>query len=129
MTKLKGILEKINVNDWQEISAFLDSIKSAPEAVPVLEKKEFLSLLSTGAAFVTYDFGIDGVSIEIFKYAECLEEILPGIPLHFVGGDFHEKADIVLKDYWKRFEIDGFTSTLIAAFLITVINSILRWIF
>ena len=108
MTKLKSILEKINVNDWQDISTFLDSIKSAPEAVPVLEEKEFSSLLSTGAAFVTYDFGIDGVSIEIFKYAECLEEILPGIPLHFIGGDFHEKADIVLKDYWKRFEIAGF---------------------
>ena len=108
MTKLKSILEKINVKDWRDISAFLDSIKSAPEAVPVLEEKEFSALLSTGAAFVTYDFGIDGVSIEIFKYAECLEEILPGIPLHFIGGDFHEKADIVLKDHWKRFEIDGF---------------------
>ena len=33
---------------------------------------------------------------------------IPNIPLHFIGGDFHEKADIVLKDYWKRFEIDDF---------------------
>ena len=65
-------------------------------------------MLASGAGFVTYDFGIDGVSIEIFKYAECLEEIFPGIPLHFIGGDFHEKADIVLKNYWKRFEVDDF---------------------
>jgi len=108
MTKLKNILENIKVNDWRDISSFLDSIKSTPEAVPDLSEKEFSSLLSKGAAFVTYDFGIDGVSIEIFKYAECLEEILPGIPLHFIGGDFHEKADIVLKDYWKRFEVDDF---------------------
>jgi len=108
MNKLKNILEKIEVNDWQDISKFLNSIKSSPELVPVFNEKEFSSLLSTGAAFVTYDFGIDGVSIEIFKYAECLESIFPNIPLHFVGGDFHEKADIVLKDYWKRFEIDGF---------------------
>ena len=108
MTKLKNILNEIEVNDWQDISKFLDSIKSTPESIPELSKKDFSSLLSKGAAFVTYDFGIDGVSIEIFKYAECLEHIFPEIPLHFIGGDFHEKADIVLKDYWKRFEIDGF---------------------
>jgi len=108
MAKLKNFLENITVNDWRDISKFLDSIKSAPESVPALNEKEFSSLLSSGAAFVTYDFGIDGVSIEIFKYAECLEEILPGIPLHFIAGDFHDKADIVLKDYWKRFEIDDF---------------------
>ena len=93
MTKLKNTLENIEVNDWQDISKFLDSIKSTPELVPDLSEKEFSSLLSTGAAFVTYDFGIDGVSIEIFKYAECLEHIFPDIPLHFIGGDFHEKAD------------------------------------
>ncbi len=108
MAKLKNLLENITVNDWRDISKFLDSIKSAPESVSALNEKDFSSLLSSGAAFVTYDFGIDGVSIEIFKYAECLEEILPGIPLHFIAGDFHEKADIVLKDYWKRFEIDDF---------------------
>ena len=108
MTKLKNALENVEVNDWQDISKFLDSIKSSPELVPNLSEKQFSSLLSTGAAFVTYDYGIDGVSIEIFKYAECLEHIFPDIPLHFIGGDFHEKADIVLKDYWKRFEIDDF---------------------
>ncbi len=108
MAELKNILANIKVNDWRDISEFLDSIKSTPESIPALNEKEFSSMLSTGAAFVTYDFGIDGVSIEIFKYAECLEEIFPGIPLHFIGGDFHEKADIVLKDYWKRFEIDDF---------------------
>ena len=108
MAELKNILESITVNDWRDISKFLDSIKSTPESVPALSEKEFSSMLASGAGFVTYDFGIDGVSIEIFKYAECLEEIFPGIPLHFIGGDFHEKADIVLKNYWKRFEVDDF---------------------
>ena len=108
MAELKDTLESIKINDWRDISKFLDSIKSTPESIPALSEKKFSSMLANGAAFVTYDFGIDGVSIEIFKYAECLEEIFPGIPLHFIGGDFHEKADIVLKDYWKRFEIDGF---------------------
>ncbi len=108
MDKLKNILDNTKVNDWQNISEFLDLIQTTPDSVPELSKKKFSSLLSNGAAFVTYDFGIDGVSIEIFKYAECLEQIFPGIPLHFIAGDFYEKADIVLKDYWKRFKIDNF---------------------
>ena len=108
MAKIKKILESIEINDWQDISAALDQIESIPDSAVKLDNKKFSSLISKGTAFVTYDFGIDGVSIEIFKYAECLEHISPGIPLHFIAGDFHEKADIVLKDYWKRFKIDDF---------------------
>ncbi len=108
MTRLRSILQHIEVNDWRDISEILDLIELNLDPVPELSEKEFSSLLAAGAAFVTYDFGIDGVSIEIFKYAECLEQISPGIPLHFIAGDFHEKADIVLKDYWNRFKIDGF---------------------
>jgi hypothetical protein len=101
-------LEQVKVSEWHDISAFLDSIKLSDTEAPELSDRKFLELIADGAAFITYDFGIDGVSIEIFKYAECLEHILPDIPLHFIGGDFHEKADIVLKDYWKRFRLDGF---------------------
>ena len=108
MTNLKTVLNSIEVSDWRDISEFLDLAALNLELVPKLTDKEFLSLLADGAAFVTYDFGIDGVSIEISKYADCLEHIQPEIPLHFISGDFHEKADIVLKDYWKRFKIDNF---------------------
>jgi glycosyltransferase involved in cell wall biosynthesis len=108
MAGLRTILNSVKINDWQDISEFLDLIALEPDSAPKLTETEFLSLLADGAAFVTYDFGIDGVSIEIAKYADCLERIQPGIPLHFIGGDFHEKADIVLKDYWKRFKIDNF---------------------
>lgn len=108
MPELKTILNSVSVNDWQDISGFLDLIALDPAPVPELTEQEFLALLAAGAAFVTYDFGIDGVSIEIAKYAACLEHIQPGIPLHFIGGDFHEKADIVLKAYWKRFKIENF---------------------
>ena len=105
---LEKTLEGVKISDWRDISAFLDSIRLTEAEAPELSDRKFLELVANGAAFVTYDFGIDGVSIEIFKYAECLEHISPDIPLHFIGGDFHEKADIVLKDYWKRFKVDGF---------------------
>ncbi|MCP3967607.1 MAG: glycosyltransferase family 4 protein [Lentisphaerae bacterium] len=97
-----------SVSNWQDISIILDKIVTSAPQSQVLSQAEFNNIVEQGAAFVTYDFGIDGVSIEIFKYAECLERIFPGLPLHFIGGDFHEKADVILKDYWKRFTIDGF---------------------
>ena len=108
MSKLETVLEETKVNNWQDITRTLKKIKSQAGLTTLLSEKQFNSLLSKGVTFVTYDFGIDGVSIEIFKYAECLERICPNLPLHFIGGDFHAKADIVLKDYWKRFRIKGF---------------------
>ncbi|MDD5698841.1 MAG: glycosyltransferase [Victivallaceae bacterium] len=108
MAGLENILAYAKVKCWKDISAVLDQLQAASGSVPELNKKEFSSLLAGGAAFVTYDFGIDGVSIEIAKYAAVLEQLFPGIPLHFIGGDFHDKADVVLKDHWHRFKLDGF---------------------
>jgi len=100
------------IEDWEDISAFLDEACTAPPSVPCDDRQEFRESVARGAAFYTYDYGIDGVSIEITKYAQCLENLFGsseegGIPLHFIGGDFHDKADIVLKPYWKRYRIEG----------------------
>jgi glycosyltransferase involved in cell wall biosynthesis len=109
MSLLGAVLEKHHnkVNDWQDISEILSTLENTQLPYGKLSESEFNELISKGAAFVTYDFGIDGVSIEIFKYADCLEHMFPQIPLHFIAGDFHDKADIVLKDYWKRYHIPG----------------------
>ena len=98
------------VSTWSDIEAFLLDLEDSSMGGSV-SKEEFNAILSKGVAFITYDFGIDGVSIEIFKYAECLEGILgregSSLPLHFIGGDFHDKADVVLKPCWNRFHVPG----------------------
>lgn len=107
--KCVSLLEKINkaeISNWSDIDSFLSNLKNSVSN-PKLNKKEFHELLQNGTAFITYDFGIDGVSIEIQKYARCLEDILGKVPMHFIGGDFHDKADIVLDEDWNRFEIKG----------------------
>jgi glycosyltransferase involved in cell wall biosynthesis len=109
--EMMAALRAANINNWNDISCFLASIKDRM----VLQKKskeEFKNEVRKGIAFITYDYGIDGVSIEISKYASCFESILAdedgNIPeLHFVGGDFYDKAEAVLKPYWNRFEIKG----------------------
>lgn len=99
-------LESKKISNWNDISEYLDEAEERTNALPANEKN-LHKLFQKGAAFITYDFGIDGVSIEIFKYAQCLESILGNVPLHFIGGDFYDKADVVLKPYWNRFKIDG----------------------
>lgn len=105
-------IDSASVGDWADISRFLDEARGAAPPPQAHDRERFTSLLGSGIAFYTFDYGIDGVSIEITKYAQCLENIFAArpdreLPLHFIGGDFHDKADIVLKPYWKRFRIDG----------------------
>ncbi len=109
---MKTTLASADINNWNNIASFLQSIKS--KNLPIEESTEtvFYADLRQGIAFLTYDYGIDGVSIEISKYASCFERILAdkngNLPkLHFIGGDFYDKAEAVLKPYWNRFEIEG----------------------
>ncbi|MCF7792286.1 MAG: glycosyltransferase [Victivallales bacterium] len=103
-------LDKPEISSWNDISSMLDKVKTISRQ----NRSEFtgtsLETLKSGISFITFDYGIDGVSIEIEKYALCLEKLFKdkldlNIPLHFIGGDFHDKADTVLKPRWNRFRI------------------------
>ena len=63
--------------------------------------------MAEGIAFVTFAFDIDGVSMEIAKYARCLNEISPGAPIHCIAGNFGEKSDVILDPEWKRYRLEG----------------------
>ncbi len=107
------MLEKLGSAEpkgWDGISDILADIMQTEKLATPQTKNEFLQQISKGIAFVTYNYGIDGVSIEINKYAKCLEDILAacgGCRLHFIGGDFYDKADTVLEKEWGRFQLDG----------------------
>lgn len=104
-------LKDERISNWEDIDSFLEDLRKAPHIKENLSKNEFHQKLTKGVAFITFDFGIDGVSIEIFKYAQCLEKMFSSndknVPLHFIGGDFHDKADVVLKSHWNRYQIEG----------------------
>ena len=108
--KMREKLAAAEPTSWDGISDVLADIMRAEKTAKSHSKEEFLQLISKGIAFITYDYGIDGVSIEIRKYAKCLEQILAdcgGCKLHFIGGDFSDKADTVLEKGWSRFELAG----------------------
>ena len=108
--RLMQRLDRFNPRTWGDILEIMDEIK---DSIPI-EVQSALSApdlpLGSGTAFITFDYGIDGVSIEIGKYARALESIFKssgGIDLHFIGGDFYPQAEAVLDPQWKRFTIPG----------------------
>ncbi len=109
-TEMMERLKSYNPTNWNEISASLADIKENAPPLEQFNRDEFLEKVRTGLAFWTFDLGIDGVSIEISKYAQCLYDILSNekkAVIHYVSGDFHPQADNIIKPEWKRHRISG----------------------
>jgi glycosyltransferase involved in cell wall biosynthesis len=103
-------LKSVKISKWKDIDKFLVSLSDDSQPIESFTHDTFFSLIRKGVAFVTYDFGIDGVSIEISKYAKSLEYLLSNKEkpsIHIIGGDFHPQADSVLEPDWHRYKIDG----------------------
>ena len=104
-------LDRARVTDWVDIDRVLDRLVEAqgyrvdPGERDAGRKKR----LARGMAFITFDYGIDGVSIEISKYARCLESTLSedggSLSVHFIGGGFTERADSIIDPNWHRFTL------------------------
>ena len=95
--------------NWSEISDCLKNINKSSPPLEQYSREEFLDKVRAGSAFWTFDFGIDGVSIEISKYGRCLNDILSNekeAAIHCISGDFHPMADNIIKSEWKRYRID-----------------------
>ncbi|MEA3441845.1 MAG: hypothetical protein U9R58_16335, partial [Chloroflexota bacterium] len=108
-----GMMDTLNTSfpsNWKDINSLLLRIKDSVRLSSPMGRDEFLQLASRGTAFITYDYGIDGVSIEIAKYAQSLETLFESqssADIHFIGGDFYPQADSVLESDWQRFRIQG----------------------
>jgi hypothetical protein len=87
MTKLKVV----SPTSWEDIDQVLSKIQQSNPPQEKISVQEFFQLSRQGLAFLTYDYGIDGVSIEISKYAQSLQDLLFGkekAAIHLIGGDF-----------------------------------------
>jgi glycosyltransferase involved in cell wall biosynthesis len=102
-------LDEATVTDWDDIERLLDQLVEARRHRAVPCEGDLKTRFGRGVAFITFDYGIDGVSIEISKYATCLENILSadgGSPsIHVIGGDFWARADAVIAPHWHRFTL------------------------
>jgi glycosyltransferase involved in cell wall biosynthesis len=99
-----------SVSSWEDIWKEVGRIRTKQQESLPASRVEYLQSIGQGTAFLTFDFGIDGVSIEIAKYARVFESLYRPYAdngLHFIAGDFSPQADAILRSHWSRFQIDG----------------------
>ena len=78
-----------DVAHGEHISDVLDQLaRHQPEPW----EEDFRSAIGKGIGFITFAFDIDGVSMEVAKYARCFEAISPGVPIHCIAGNFGSKV-------------------------------------
>ena len=107
---LYEILDDESISSWEDFLPILSKVRAIHSEPLPATWEQYLRIVSQGTAFLTFDFGIDGVSIEISKYARMLETLYKkhaDVKLHFIAGDFSPQADAILKSYWQRYKIDG----------------------
>ena len=102
-----------NVETWFDLGLFIDRLRENPLACDPVEDNfaDFKRRIARGVAFVTFDFGVDGVTMEIAKYARTLTKLLPGAKIHYIAGKFAELTESIIdaNSPWHQIEaVDGF---------------------
>ena len=112
LDKFNTYIDEQKVNSWADIASLLNNITQKTFSPSCYTAEEFDELITSGISFLTFEFGIDGVSIEMAKYAKVLEDVFSTqtkkLPVSFIGGEFKPEAKSVLDDHWERLEIEGF---------------------
>ncbi|MDP7037850.1 MAG: phosphodiester glycosidase family protein [Myxococcota bacterium] len=107
-------LEDANVRTWFDMGLFLDRIRDNRQeyAGRGLSFSQYKKELGKGIGFLTFDYGIDGVSIEMVKYALALEKLfsrgqnkMPNI--YWLGGHFKEESKSILLPRWSTYALPG----------------------
>jgi glycosyltransferase involved in cell wall biosynthesis len=97
------------VETWFDLGLLLDRLREdrpTPACRAPAELSAFERDVAAGVGFLTFDVGIDGVSMEIAKYAEALRLFLEDPKIHYIAGHFAEFADQVIDpaDTWHTIE-------------------------
>jgi len=116
-SRTDALLERLRaetVETWFDLGLMLDRLRderAVPSASAPKGFADFRRKLARGVAFITYRYAVDGVTMEIAKYAEALRSVLPDPHIHVVGASFGPGADSALGPSTQRHTveaIDGF---------------------
>ena len=88
LDELISQLKEENIKTWFDLGLFLDRLKDKKSKAGF--KSDFYyfkeNLVKGGIGFLTFYFAIDGITIEVAKYASAFRQLLPGVPLHLISG-------------------------------------------
>ncbi len=95
--KILNQLEKENIKTWFDLGLYIDRIKEnrkVPQRKFLGTFDDFKSYMCKGDfAFLTYEYSIDGVSIELEKYTKVFRKKFKGSNIHYITGKFYNKEN------------------------------------
>ncbi len=99
----------LKFTSWFKLNEFLENLQNKPLIKDRKESyKTFLKKIEhSGIVFITFEYGIDGVSTEIAKYITMFHKILPKVDIHLIGGEFDERFDMAIKEKCQHFTVQG----------------------
>lgn len=102
-------LEKENIKTWFDLGLFIDRLrdnKSLPNVCINGDHNELKQELQKGGVgFVSFYYSVDGVTIEVDKYAKIMKKHLPTADIHYIAGEFYPEADELIDPSCKKFAI------------------------
>jgi len=113
--KMLGQLKAEKINTWFDLGLFIDKFKEnnpVPTAQFTGSFENFTKdITSGGIAFITYAYSVDGVSIEVEKYAKICRNNFENIPIYYIAGKFFPESIEMIDPSTNKFsieEINGF---------------------
>ena len=108
---LTKLIEEQNITSWEDLGELLSNIqKDKNECIFKENFEDFMTYIEkNGIAFITFEYGVDGVSTEIIKYIKVFREIFQNPKIHLIGGEFNEIFDKSLKAHCEHYKVEGMT--------------------
>ena len=111
--ELLKILKNQEINTWFDLGLFIDRFKEKQSnaAFKGTTQNFDIHIENGGIAFMTFFLGIDGITVEMEKYAKTFKNIYPNISIHYITGEIKAEADELIPKYVIKKvikEMDGF---------------------
>ncbi|MCK5028290.1 MAG: phosphodiester glycosidase family protein [Bacteroidales bacterium] len=109
--KIKKIINQLKaekINTWFDLGLFLDTIKEnrkVPQKRFIGSFDDFKSYMcKNDFAFLTYQYSVDGVSIEVNKYTKIFKRKFKGSKVHYISGKFFPEAKKIVPENVVKYE-------------------------
>ena len=106
------MMEEINrekIHTWFDLGLYIDRLKEN-NPIPTNEfhgsYDDFKGYLNKRAmAFVTFHYSVDGVTIEVEKYAKIFRRRLPDMDIHYITGELFQESKELIQPEVKKLEL------------------------
>jgi hypothetical protein len=106
---LISFLSKENIATWFDLGLFLDRFREELDYPSIQRKGSFEEfredLRNGGVAFLTFHYMVDGVTVEVEKYASLMKRTIPGIPVHYIAGQIRSQTKSLIRQEYVQKEI------------------------